>query len=226
MNNLKDLSRTLDVTNYCLYLEEKCLLLLISFISVLFSDDTKVSKRNIVNYLLSSCFHTSYLWPNCEDNVYAFRWSCWDLPNWLRKDYRTFCGLLHPYWITLKDCIDILGKYPFHHECWATSWIPNATVKWRSEWTWKSGYTAYWLWHTVKSKLKLPHLKNVWYLHVVLLLYVLKGEYTLLVTESWLFHPFLGQFKSKKKIIFCITCKRFNKIDCRSKICGGFGFDP
>ena len=73
MNNLKDLLRTLDVTNFCLYLEEKCLLLLISFISVLFSDETKVSKRNIVNYLLSSCFHTSYLWPSCEDNVNPFR---------------------------------------------------------------------------------------------------------------------------------------------------------
>ena len=33
-------------------------------------------------------------------------------------------------------------------------------------------------------------------------MYVLKQEYTLFVTESWLFHPFLGQFKSKKKIMF------------------------
>ena len=60
MNNLKDLSRTLDVTNFCLYVEEKCLLLLISFISVLFSDEDKSLQKEYT--VLETNFFSQLSW--------------------------------------------------------------------------------------------------------------------------------------------------------------------
>ena len=61
MYNLKDLSRTSDVL--VLYLEEKCLFLLISFISVLFSDEDKSLQKEysqqVPSALKSSVFLVS-----------------------------------------------------------------------------------------------------------------------------------------------------------------------
>ena len=65
--------------SYVLYLEEKCLFLLISFISVLFSDEDKSLQKEYSQLPISikifylPCFYASYLWPTCGDNVNAFR---------------------------------------------------------------------------------------------------------------------------------------------------------
>ena len=65
---------------FVLYLEQKCLFLLISFTSVLFSDEDKSLQKeysqlpiSIKSSIFLVSILTSYLWPNCGDNVNTFR---------------------------------------------------------------------------------------------------------------------------------------------------------